>query len=265
MSVKIVNRQPRVTADISAQRHVQLRELRTLLLYALAALLAIYFGIGAVVDFGVRYISYEREVELFRHAKFSAFMAAEESATDSESLQRLKPILARLTQSAEVPQLPYTLFVLDDPEVNAFAFPGGAIGVSAGLLEIVQDDIEMAFVLAHELGHFKHRDHLHGIGRALGIGVLYTLIFGGQVGSDSLTPVLMSVLQGAYSRGQETAADEFGLKIVYEQYGTTEGFDRLFRFLATHQDSPKWVHMFSTHPAPEDRIDRLQTYIKTLR
>ncbi|GAB1268967.1 hypothetical protein NBRC116493_22200 [Aurantivibrio infirmus] len=70
----------------------------------------------------------------------------------------------------------------------------------------------------------------------------------------------MSVIQGDYSRKQESKADKFGLKIVFDQYGTTEGSDRLFQFLKEQQEAPKWVNMFSTHPAPEDRIKNLREY-----
>src|SRR5690606_14478140 len=57
------------------------------------------------------------------------------------------------------PELPWTFGVIDDGEVNAYAAPGGYILVTRGLYELVNDDAELAAVIAHELGHVVQRDH----------------------------------------------------------------------------------------------------------
>ena len=115
------------------------------------------------------------------------------------------------------------------------------------------------------MGHFHNRDHLRGLGRAIGVGLGYALVFGGRVESQGLTKVMMSVLERGHSRAQESSADRFAVKLVFDQYGTTEGFDRLFRFLQEQHDTPVWKRMFATHPAPEDRIRELFAYVDQLK
>ena len=59
---------------------------------------------------------------------------------------------------------------------NAFALPGGWIGVTTGLLAEVDSENELAFVLGHEIGHFRNRDHLKGLGRGLALGIVLSAV-----------------------------------------------------------------------------------------
>lgn len=262
--MKIVNRQPGASADISASRHTQWRELRTLLLLAAGALVAIYFAIGVIVDLAVSYISVEREVALFQ--KFDPIHLSDDISDghNSEQLQNAQRILDQLVVDHSVPAIPYTLVLLDQQEPNAFAIPGGTLGVTRGLLELVNDDVELGFVLAHELGHFKHRDHLRGLGRAIGITAIFATVFGNTIDDNAMGMVLTTALGNAYSRQQELAADTFGLQLIYRQLGTTEGFDRLFRVLEEQSETPEWLFMMATHPAPSDRIRQLRVIASEL-
>lgn len=251
--MKIDYRTPRETADISARKGSDLLEFGKLAALTVLLCVVLYFLLGLAVDFAVTRISVEREQRLF--ADFpdlpSRRMTAEEQA-------QLLPLFERLQTGPGVQPLEYQLLVLDQEEPNAFAFPGGTIGVSAGLLLAVEGDIELAFVLAHELGHFHNRDHLRGMGRALGIGILSAVLFGNDVSALTGIPVL--VMGSRYSRKQETRADEFALELIHEEFGTTEGFDRLFRQLDKKREDPDWVEMLSTHPLPARRIEHLRGY-----
>ena len=147
---------------------------------------------------------------------------------------------------------------------NAFAFPGGGIGVTKGLLEALEREVEFAFVIGHELGHFHNRDHLRGLGRALGTSVCLSIIFGGTVGGDVMTSNTMFIINRKYSRDQEKAADRFGMKLVYDVYGKTEGVEKLFELLEKKDKLPAWAYMLATHPKPGDRIADLKRYAEAL-
>ena len=145
------------------------------------------------------------------------------------------------------------------------AVPGGAIGITRGLLgKLDRDEIAEAFVIGHELGHFKHRDHLRGMGRAVGIQICYALIFSDSGNGAIVGSGTFDLLNKKYSRRQELSADRFGLLLVYKTYGRVQGADRLFDILEKEDKTPPWAYMFATHPAHKKRITELKRYAEEL-
>jgi Zn-dependent protease with chaperone function len=130
-------------------------------------------------------------------------------------------------------------------------------------MEVLEEDLEVAFVLGHELGHFHSRDHLQGLGRAIGFRIIMAVVFGS--GSESFGYMIESVFQRGYSQESEKAADRFGLELVYRAYGKMEGVDRLFQIILDENKIPEWAYMFSTHPSPARRIENLKAYSEVLR
>ena len=180
-------------------------------------------------------------------------------------MTKARAVLARLTAEPGVPGYNFELVVLPGDEPNAFAIPGGTIGVTRGLLDLLKDDdIALAFVLGHELGHFAHRDQLRGLGRQIGRALLWSLLFG-DGGGDILSDQLPTLLDLRHSRAAEAAADRHGLRLVLGTYGTAEGADRLFSWLEAQGASPRWAAMFATHPTPADRIQALRDYASELQ
>ena len=167
-------------------------------------------------------------------------------------------ILELLKSDESVPPLPYELVLIKEKNPNAFAFPGGKIGLTTGLLDLLNDEIEMAFVLGHELGHFSNRDHLKGLGRAVGFGLAAAIIFKSEYGANSFGDMINFVLLRTYSQDREEKADRFGLELVYSKYGSINGTDHLFNILKEKDKLPSWAYMFSTHPSPQKRILGLQ-------
>lgn len=259
--MRIVNRTPRRTADINGERGKDLTELWRLLLFTAFLIIGIYLCVGLATDAVVARISFQTEAKLFGYLPIPSRIKKD----SDEDLERLQDILGKLTPLPEVPPLPYHLVLIDDDVANAFAFPGGTIGVTRGLVDALEEDVELAFVLGHELGHFHNRDHLRGLGRAVGLGVTCTVLFGGSMGSDTTSTLFQQVLHRTYSRGQEEEADRFGVELVYRAYGRTAGVDRLFQIIKEKDHLPPWAYMFTTHPSPEERIARLQEYASALK
>jgi predicted Zn-dependent protease len=144
------------------------------------------------------------------------------------------------------------------PEPNAVAVPGGGVGVTQGLLDRVQTETGLAMVLAHELGHHQHRHALKRIGRGLIFTIALGLILGGDVAS--VAQIGLDVAETSYSRGQETESDEFGLRRLFQTYGTTEGCLEFFEMMQKEfeTDSQRWMAFFSTHPLTSERIAHLR-------
>jgi predicted Zn-dependent protease len=259
--MKIVNRQPVKTADASSNRGQMWSELRRLTLYAALLVIALYFLIGLTVDRIVPSITPEREAALFSH-----FQPENESRPETtEQLEDAQKILDQLILDPAVPDLPYRLIVIENKTPNAFAFPGGTIGLTSGLFDLLDNPAALSFVLGHELGHFQQRDHLRGLGRAIGVSVAFPILFGGEMGNQQFASTFTHILSRSYSRDQEEGADRFGLGLVFRMNGETDGCDQLFRMLHESDDIPTWAYMLSTHPAPKQRIKLLQIESERLR
>ncbi len=143
--------------------------------------------------------------------------------------------------------------VVDAPEVNAFALPGGFVTVNLGLLKAAQTGEEIAGVLAHEIGHVALRHGTQRILRQLGGSVVLSALFGG---TDIELPTYLvgNLLDTAYSREQEREADEYGLRLLQRAGIETGGLVRFFERMA--QQSPQLPGLLSTHPDPGDRARR---------
>ena len=227
-----------------------------------AQLIAGVAGIGLVlfaliayfVELALWLLPHESEAELAQ-----TLWPMEAAATEQdERQQRLQALLDALAEGWEDNPYELQLRIMDDPQPNAFAAPGGIVLVTEGLLELSESENELAFVLAHEIGHFRGRDHLRGLGR----GVLFQLVLasigigGGDVSLLGKTGLLAGL---SFSREQEREADRFGLDLIQRHYGHVAGAGVFFERLA--QDDPisaRLPSFVSTHPGLEERVVELR-------
>jgi predicted Zn-dependent protease len=142
--------------------------------------------------------------------------------------------------------------------VNAAALPGGSVLVTTGLLDAVASENELAFVLAHELGHFAGRHHLRRLGRRAVYGLALAALTGSGGAAGDLGALTGELTSRGFDRDQEREADAFGLGLLAAEYGHVDGASELFDHLgAGTPQVEQVVAYFSTHPAGRDRIDAL--------
>lgn len=252
--MKFVPRELGDTADASRGGLPLRAALRTGALI-LAVLVALYFAVGMLAEALAARVSTRTEASLFGELSFPGSRAPR---AEDAGEARAQAVLARLLDGASLPALPYRLEVLDTKTPNAFALPGGAVGVTRGLLDLVEGEVGLAFVLAHELGHHAHRHAMRRLGRVLGAQILLSLAFGGE-----LHPALGSLerlVSSAYSRAQELEADAFAIELVRQRLGTVEGALSFFeRMLEREGEDGSPLSAFAaSHPLTRDRLARLR-------
>jgi len=184
-------------------------------------------------------------------------------------LQRYVESVARpLAAVSERPGLPWTFRVIDDPQVNAFALPGGYIYVTRGILAHMNSEAELAGVLGHEIGHVTARHSASAQSKqmlgmvGLGVGMILspTLREGGDALSQAFGLVFLK-----FGRDQESQSDELGLRYIVKKDYNPEGILDVFRTLdgvtvaAGGDRLPNWL---STHPAPPNRLADMQRIIQ---
>jgi predicted Zn-dependent protease len=151
--------------------------------------------------------------------------------------------------------------LVKNEEVNALALPGGHIVVFSALVKQAESENELAMVLAHELGHFAHRDHLKRLGRGLGLTVAAMLVFGEDSAISRLMSNLFLVTESSYSRQQEADADRFGLELLVNSYGHAGGAIDFFARVGK-KAGRRAPYLLASHPHPDDRIEELQSLIR---
>ncbi len=178
-------------------------------------------------------------------------------AYDDERLLKADAMIQRMAR--HYPESPYTFRVeIDDSAVsNAMAFPGGLIVVTSGLLDRVQSENELAFVLAHEIGHYRNRDHLRAMGRGLVLSMLMLTVSGGDTTSYGAT--IAGLTQRAFSRRQESRADAFGLELVQAEFGHVAEAWRFFERVAGEPAAAALIAAYAaSHPRSAERIRDLR-------
>lgn len=172
----------------------------------------------------------------------------------------------RLAQNAGGPAFQYRFRVVNASDINAFALPGGYIYLNRGIIENARNEGEIAGVLAHEIAHSSLRHGTHQASKAYGaqagLQILGGLL-GGKVGGNTAQIINavgglgMNALFLKYSRDLETQADIRGAQILAASGYTPADMVSFFRQLEKVDKSKKTTWL-SHHPAPPDRIARIE-------
>ena len=179
----------------------------------------------------------------------------------------------RLAANAGGPQFQYRFRVVNASDINAFALPGGFVYVNRGVLDAARNEGEVAGVLAHEIAHVSLRHGTHQASKAYmaqaGISILGGIL-GAKVGqgtADIINAVGgfgLNALFLKYSRDIESQADVRGSQILAASGYAPQDMVSFFQTLEKVDPSKK-TNWLSDHPAPPDRIARIQQEAKLLK
>ncbi len=165
-----------------------------------------------------------------------------------------------IAKTTHRPHMPYSFHVLNAPYVNAYAFPGGTIGITRGILLDLENEAELASLIGHEAGHVSARH----TGQRMTRGLLAAVVLSGvavAAGPDmgdlvsGLGGIGAGALLAGYSRNQEREADSLGLEYMARADYNPEGFVGLMSMLneMSGRDESAMAVLFSTHPMSSER------------
>jgi len=171
-----------------------------------------------------------------------------------EGRAALDKMIARLTDGQDL-AYPLSVGVLNHRMVNAFAAPGGNVMLVRGLLDQATSAEEVAAVLAHEIGHVEARDPTRLTLRAAGSAGILSIVLGDVSGGTMVGIAGEYLLQSAYTREAEAAADRFALRLMTDAGVSSRGMADFFLRIGGKSggDIPEYL---SSHPASEARADR---------
>jgi hypothetical protein len=166
--------------------------------------------------------------------------------------------------------LPWTFAVVDSPTMNAFAAPGGYILVTRGLYEVLQSDDEVAATLAHEISHVVSRDHYNVIRKQAMAGIATSIVsdkISSQAGKAG-GPFAQHLAGYFAKEGAKIILVGFDKDVEFRSdmasliYTARAGYNPLAMYavlqkLSAVSDGGRTSNLYSTHPAPSARLDKL--------
>ena len=209
----------------------------------------------------------DAELEAQSARAFNKMRASMPLSTDRQKIDYVACVAEAVVAVLEPPydMIEWELAVFENEAVNAFAMPGGKIGVFTGILEVTENQHQLATVIGHEIAHVTARHSNERASRSsltdVGINVAAIILGGGHRGATYTAQQALGAgaafgISLPHTRGQESEADIIGL-----EYMAKAGFD-------PRESVPLWQRMdassgkapaefLSTHPASETRIDNL--------
>lgn len=240
------------------------RHLENKLLYASGALILTIAIIASLLRWGLP--------ELAQHAAM-VFPEGAEAKVASETLQALDDLyldpstlpthrqkklteeLKALCSTQDCPS--YELLYRNSKTIgaNAFALPGNQIVITDQLIEKAKHDEEIIAVLAHELGHVKHKHILRMMFQSIGSGVVLVMITGDISNySDLAAGIPAILLQQGYSRDMEDEADTFALSTLVKAHIPPHRFADILMRIDPESNNTSTTTLFSSHPDTRERI-----------
>jgi beta-barrel assembly-enhancing protease len=220
----------------------------------------------------VALVSIEEEIEIGQAANKQIRDQVPE-LRDSTVVSYVAGVGKRLIGAAPGAKYPYSFSVADLPAINAFSLPGGPVWIHRGVLSRAANESQAAAVLAHEIAHVAMRhgaDRLtQGMVAKWGLGLLGALL--GNTGGAGTAQAAASLLTGGvivkFSRREEQEADDVGMSILTRSGWDGRGMVELFRMIQRQagREQSSVEAFLSTHPAPQDRIDKLSAQLSKRR
>jgi len=179
-----------------------------------------------------------------------------------DDIQRLNRIANKIVEVLDRKELSYYFYIIEEDQdgesqVNAFSLPGGYSYIFRGLLDILDNDDQLAFILAHEVGHIVSRHHMKRLQAAMGYNLLTAVSSVAGTSSEfrrGLSFALIQILAG-YSREDEFNADELAVKYCkLAGFDPTAGIEVLEKLYKENKKTIRPLSYLKTHPYPAQRI-----------
>ena len=214
-------------------------------------------------------ISENQEIQMGR--EYNAEILKQYPIYQDQSLQEyVQSIGESLALKSHRPELVYRFTVLDSPDINAFALPGGYIYINRGLMSYLSSEEELAAVLGHEIGHVTARHSVRQYSQAQLMGILSTAV---EINSGRTAGNLANLASGAllsgYGRDMELEADDLGAQYIYQEGYSPQGMYEVLSVLKDQEiyskkiaeqrgrETRSYHGVFASHPSNDLRLQEV--------
>lgn len=216
-------------------------------------------GLGVVQ--ALQPIGEEEEITLGQAVAVEAFSRFGGEYRDDRLTQYLNLVGKTIGELSDRPNLAYHFAILNSQEQNAFAAPGGYIFVTIGLLKTLNNEAELAGVLAHEVAHITQRHMLETIRRGALLANVSELSMAAmnkdpQMFSNVIDEITDKLFTKGLDKDKEFEADVYGVEFAYRAGYNPKGLQDYLRTLQS-QEGHGQSRFFTTHPSTVERIGRI--------
>ena len=159
----------------------------------------------------------------------------------------------------------FEFHLLADPNaINAFALPGGQVFITAALFNKLQNEDQLAGVIGHEIGHVLARHGAERIAKQqLSQGLTgAAVIAAGDYSTAQAAQMIASVVNMSYGRSQELQSDDIGIRLMVDAGYQPKEMIGVMKILKEAAGPNRQPEFFSTHPSPENRVEKIQEAIE---
>ena len=215
-------------------------------------------------------VSTQQEIQMGR--QYAAEINRQLPIVDDPAVHRyINNLGNRIQRQQGNRDIPYTYYVVNSDEINAFAVPGGFVYVNRGLIERTDNLSELAGVLSHEIGHVEARHSAEMMERMqaaeVGVGLASVLLGGAPSGlAGAAVNVGAQAYFARHSREAENEADQIAVRLLPGAGIDPAGLVTFFKELIEERErTPSTLEQwFSTHPLTEERIANVRELIRQL-
>lgn len=218
-------------------------------------------------------VSEEEEIQVDKQYSPLQFSSDYGSVRDKALNEYVSDVGKKMSSRSHRPKMPYSFRVVNATYVNAYAFPGGSIACTRGILLDLDNEAQLAALLGHELGHVNARHTAQQMSKGALTQVLVggLSVVAGVAGGGGLSQVAAQLgtigagaLLASYSRDHEREADALGMEYMVKAGYNPRGMVGLMDMLRSlNKNKPSAIElMFATHPMSEERY---QTAVKRAR
>jgi predicted Zn-dependent protease len=206
---------------------------------------------------------------------YKEFLATAKLSTNRAQTQRIRNIGRRIAKAANKPDYKWEFNLVEDKQVNAWCMPGGKVVVYTGILQVAQNDDQLATVMSHEIAHALAR---HGAERMSHQQISNTIGQFGSVLIGGYAPEYTSAFNTAYSTGvnvgvmlpfsrsHETEADEIGVRLMAKAgYDVNEAIRFWENMRKLKGGSANQSDFLSTHPSDDKRIKNITKLVQKIK
>lgn len=208
----------------------------------------------------------DREVEAMGLQAFNNLKKEKSISNNAQDIRFVQCVSDAITREVGGK---WEVVIFDDPSLNAFALPGEKIGVHTGLVDLVDNQHQLATIIGHEVGHVLAKHSNERMSQQLGAQVGISLVSAVAAPQTALGQTAVSLLGVGtqygvimpFSRLHESEADKIGLDLMAQAgFNPTESVT-LWHKMAQANQGPQPVEFLSTHPSDATRIEDLQTHM----
>lgn len=189
---------------------------------------------------------------------------------DQEGQRLVKQVGQQIVNNSDAKDTPYKFdfHLLADPDVvNAFALPGGQVFITTALITQFETEDELAGVLGHEIGHVVARHGAERIAKQeLTQGLTgAAVVASGDYNTAQAAQMIAGLINMSYGRDQELESDDLGVRFMIQAGYNPEALITVMEILAKAGGGQRQPEFLSTHPNPENRVQRIRDAIEKYR